>query len=142
MEYAAIREILGGNPGIPQIKNDLDLIKLKNVGITKKALLSFSNYSGISLKEMPTILPISLRTIQRHKLSDHFDASISDQLIHITEVFAKGKEVFEDKHKFLSWLSLPNRIFDNQKPIILVNSIIGREMILDELGRIEHGIVA
>ena len=140
MKYSTIRKILGGSNNIPQLESGFDLIKLSQTGITKKSLLAFSRYSNISILQLHDFLPLSIRTIQRYKPTDHFNPTVSEQVIHMAEVFAKGEEVFEDKDKFFSWLNFPNSAFDAKKPISLLSSIIGREMVMNELGRIEHGI--
>jgi putative toxin-antitoxin system antitoxin component (TIGR02293 family) len=54
---------------------------------------------------------------------------------------AKGVELFKDKNNFLAWMQLPNVALGKRPPISLLNSRFGTEMVLDELGRIEHGVV-
>ena len=140
MEYSTIRKILGGYKNIPLLKNDFDIIKLSQTGLTKKSLQAFSRYSNIPMLQLHDFLPLSFRTIQRYKSTDHFNPRISEQVIQMAEVFARGEEVFENKEKFFSWLNFPHSAFDTKKPISLLSSIKGREMVMNELGRIEHGV--
>jgi putative toxin-antitoxin system antitoxin component (TIGR02293 family) len=58
----------------------------------------------------------------------------------IAEVAARGSEVFEDKEKFIGWLNMPSVAFAQKTPLSLLNSKFGVDMVLDELGRIEHGV--
>ncbi|MFX0194763.1 MAG: antitoxin Xre/MbcA/ParS toxin-binding domain-containing protein, partial [Candidatus Hodarchaeota archaeon] len=44
--------------------------------------------------------------------------------------------------KFLAWMDHPNRALADKTPLSLLNSRFGAEMLLDELGRIEHGVFA
>jgi putative toxin-antitoxin system antitoxin component (TIGR02293 family) len=56
------------------------------------------------------------------------------------EVATWGATVFGDKDKFLSWMKQPNKALDGKIPINLLSSRFGSEMILEQLGRIEHGV--
>lgn len=58
------------------------------------------------------------------------------------EIAARGIEVFEDRVKFISWMNQPNQAFANKTPMSMLNSKRGLDVILDELGRIEHGILS
>ncbi len=60
--------------------------------------------------------------------------------MQIVEVAAKGSEVFEGRDKFLTWMSHPNMALDKKTPMSLLNSKFGVDMVLDELGKIEHGV--
>ncbi len=65
---------------------------------------------------------------------------VSEQILQITEVVAKGTEVFADQENFLKWIQQPNKAFAQQTPMNLLKSRFGTDMIIDELGRIEYGI--
>jgi putative toxin-antitoxin system antitoxin component (TIGR02293 family) len=91
---------------------------------------------------MSELLPVSERTIQRCSSEDQFNSIVSEQILQIAEVAAKGKKVFEGKNKFLSWMNHPNKALANRTPASLLSSRFGIEMVLDELGRIEHGVLS
>ena len=58
----------------------------------------------------------------------------------MAEVTNVGKEVFGDLEKFKLWLNTPNFALGNVKPVELLRVSYGKEMVLGELNRIEHGI--
>lgn len=118
----------------------MDLIELSNEGITKDALLRLVKYLNLSMSQMAKLIAITERSIQRYALEDHFNRVVSEQILQIAEVAARGTNVFEDKDKFLSWMQQPNKALANKTPMSLLSSRFGSEMVLDELGRIEHGI--
>jgi putative toxin-antitoxin system antitoxin component (TIGR02293 family) len=95
---------------------------------------------SFSIGQIAELLPISERTIQRYARRHHFNRVVSEQILQIAEVAAKGIEVFEDKDDFLSWMKQRNTALGNKKPLTLLSSRFGTEMVLDELGRIEHGV--
>jgi putative toxin-antitoxin system antitoxin component (TIGR02293 family) len=63
-----------------------------------------------------------------------------EKVLQMAEVAAKGSEVFEERGKFLAWMNHPNKALDNKSPMSLLNSKFGADMVLDELGGIEHGV--
>lgn len=141
MELSGIAKILGGHRVLhKRIQNRLDLIELSSMGITKNALSRLAKYLCFSMSQMAELLPVTERTIQRYAPNKHFNRVISEQILKITEVAAKGADVFADKDKFLSWMNHPHTALANRTPMSLLNSRFGTEMVLDELGRIEHGV--
>ncbi len=58
----------------------------------------------------------------------------------MAEITIKGLKVFEDRDKFFAWMKHPNSALNNKTPISLLISEGGAAMVLDELGRIEHGV--
>ncbi len=68
------------------------------------------------------------------------DKRTSEHIIKLAELSSRGTEVFENEEKFKRWLNTPIGAFQGKKPIEYIDTITGIEMILDELGRIEHGI--
>ncbi len=141
MELLNVEKILGGNKTLHmKILTRMDLIELSKRGLTKRALLNLAKFLNISTNQMSKLLPVTERTIQRYKSSEHFSHFVSEQIIQIAEVAARGMEVFGDKEKFLKWLSIPHRTLGNKSPISLLDSRFGTEMVLDELWRIEYGV--
>ena len=51
-------------------------------------------------------------------------------------------EVFEDPTMCDGWLKSPCRVLGNVTPLSLLETDAGIEAVLNELGRIEHGIVS
>jgi putative toxin-antitoxin system antitoxin component (TIGR02293 family) len=94
----------------------------------------------MSLKSLSSILQISERTLQRKKDSDLLSKSISEHVIQIAQIFSRGDEVFNSAEDFQTWINTANKALGNKKPIELLSSRYGAQMILDELGRIEHGV--
>ncbi len=94
------------------------------------------------MDQIAELLPISERTIQRYARSQHFNRVVSEQILQIAEVVAKGIDVFQDKDLFLAWMRQRNVALGNKTPLGLLTSRFGTEMVLDELGRIEHGVLS
>ena len=143
MEALDISDVLGGvNVLQRKIENKMDLIEISRIGLTKDALINLSKYLSLPVNRMADIIPISEHTIQKYTSKEHFNRIVSEQILKIAEVVAKGYQVFEDKEKFISWINQPNKTFGNRSPLSLFNSSFGTDMVLDELGRIEHGVIS
>ncbi len=141
MHFAKIDNILNGKKFLgKKIENKIDLMEFANIGITKKALSNITKYFSLSLKQIASLLPVSERTLQRYTSNQHLNRHTSEQVIHITEALIKGTEVFENKQKFLSWLNTHHLVFSGNTPFSMLTSRFGLELVLEELGRIEHGV--
>jgi putative toxin-antitoxin system antitoxin component (TIGR02293 family) len=143
MEQSEISGILGVKRAFRgNIAGRIDLIEISNKGITKDALLRLANYLSLSIRQMAELLPVTERTIQRYKRKQRFNRVVSEQALQIAEVAARGSEVFGDRDKFLSWMKSPSPALGNRTPASLLSSRFGTEVVLDELGRIEHGVIS
>ena len=136
-----VEEILGGRKILQKrIQGKMDLIELSNRGVTKEALLHLAKYWSFTLHQLSEVLPVTERTIQRYTPKKHFNRAVSEQILQLAEVAARGTEVFGDREQFLEWMNTPSAALADKKPLSLLNSKFGAEMVLDELGRIEHGV--
>ena len=124
------------------IRDRMDLVELGRKGVSKAALLKLAGYLGLSVGEMAALLPVGERTIQRYSRTRRFKSSVSEHILQIAEVAARGEEVFGEKERFLSWLNLSSAALGSTTLGDLLSSRFGAELVLDELGRIEHGILA
>lgn len=141
MEASNIAVILGGESVLRrQVRDPLDLFELGNEGVSKDALSHLAGFLRFTMSQMAEILPVSARTIQRKAPKDLLDKAVSDRILLIAEVAARGIEAFEDEAKFRAWLKLPHVVFGHKTPLELLKSSFGARMVLDELARIEHGV--
>jgi putative toxin-antitoxin system antitoxin component (TIGR02293 family) len=86
-------------------------------------------------------LDISTKSLQRYKQrSKQFKPIQSEKIIELAEVTNVGKNVFGSIEKFKLWLETPNFALGNMKPKELLKDSYGKEMVIGELTRIEHGI--
>ncbi len=141
MASLTIERLLGGPKvlGHP-IHTEMDIYELGKEGISKKALMDLSKNINLSIRSMSNILHTSERTLQRKKDIDLLNGSISEHIIQIAEVYSHGNAVFDTMEDFQTWVHTSNKAFEGKEPIELLSSRYGAQMVLDELGRIEHGV--
>jgi putative toxin-antitoxin system antitoxin component (TIGR02293 family) len=143
MQLSKISGILGGKNVLRgNIASRMDLIELSSKGVTKDALLRLASSLSMSIGEMANLLPVTERTIQRYKRKQRFNRVVSEQVLQIAEVTVRGVKVFGDREKFLSWMKSSSPALGNRTPASLLRSRFGTEVVLDELGRIEHGVIS
>lgn len=141
MQLAEVSNILGGEKILgKKLASRMDLMELGSVGVTKRSLSHLTSLLSLSMKQMAELLPVTERTLQRYRSDHHLNRNVSEQIIHIAEVFAKGIEVFDEKTKLLLWLNAPHRVFSGKTPLSMLTSRFGVGLVLDELGRIEFGV--
>ncbi len=110
---------------------------------------TFEDFKKISLKidftqkEWADILHISERTLQRYsKDNTSFSFSSTDRILQIHKVITRGKEVFGSFEKFNRWLRENHSMPEAELSIYSLATFEGINLLLTQLGRIEHGILA
>lgn len=143
MQYSQVADILGGEKVLGhRLRSRMDFVELGGAGITKDAATHLARYLSLSLAGVARLLPVTARTLQRYGAKKRMSATVSEQVLQLAEVVAFGTEVLVSRENFLIWLSLPNAALNDRKPMDLLASRFGAQIVTDELGRIAHGIAA
>lgn len=94
-------------------------------------------------KEWSDILHISERTLQRYAHDNgFFNTGVTDRILQINKVFERGKEVFGSYERFNLWLRDSPYMLEGRLSIHSLASFEGINLVLTQIGRIEHGIFA
>lgn len=100
-------------------------------------------FSSFTMPEWASILHLTERSLQRYKQQKQtFDPLQSEKIIQIIVLFKRGIEVFGTKERFDDWLSSNIIALGGIKPKSVLDSAFGISWLMDELGRIEHGVLA
>ena len=143
MELSQVTRILGGQMVVgKRLESRMDLVDLGSRGLTKDAVSHLARHLSLSLKDMAALLPVTERSLQRYTAKQHLSPTVSEQVLQIAEAVARGTEVFGDKDRFLAWANQPSKALAGKKPLELLGSRFGIDLVLDELGRMEHGVVS
>lgn len=92
-------------------------------------------------QEWADMLHISDRTLQRY-LKDHkpFEGLHAEHLYQIDALADIGHSVFGSTARFEAWLRAPKNIHGREIGFEALRSFGGVQLILDELGRMVHGV--
>lgn len=140
MLFARLFEFIGLPK--PRGKDPLesDLIPLIRKGLAKKNLEKLMHSTGLDLSAMSGILHVSTRTLHRYTGESILNPDISERLLEIARLYARGQEVFGDLDSFKGWIQEPVPALGYKKPLEYLDTSIGIRLLQDELGRIEHGV--
>lgn len=117
------------------------MIKIIRSGVPYSLFNLIKDVTPFSENDWVDILDISAKSLHRYKqTSKNFKPLQSEKIIEMAEVTNVGIDVFGDVEKFKLWLNTPNFALGNIKPVELLRDSYGKEMVIGELNRIEHGI--
>jgi putative toxin-antitoxin system antitoxin component (TIGR02293 family) len=134
-----ITEFLGGQKVVGR---NTDLSQLAEEGLPKQALIVFMEKSNLDESRLYAYLDITKRALTNYKPQEKLRLYISDRLIHLAELYAKGNELFNSTESFNDWLNRPSIDLIGEKPIEFIHTRKGIDELLHVLGRIEHGVLA
>lgn len=121
----------------------MPLIYQSRSGINFDLFSQLASLSLFNIQDWAKFLHISDRTMQRYKKEKkRFSSIYAEKIIEITMLQRFGISVFGSEDSFAQWMELKNIALGGEKPKDMLDSTFGITLIKDELGRIEHGILA
>jgi len=124
------------------LANKMLMILIIRKGIPYSLFDLIQDYTPFSEADWADFLDISTKSLQRYKQSSKsFKPIQSEKIIEMSEVTNVGLDVFGDMEKFRLWLNTPNYALGSLRPIELLKDSYGKEMVIGELIRINHGIL-
>ena len=110
---------------------------------------SFNDFKKIAAdldltqKEWANILHISERTLLRYARDNSaFNFSVIDRILLVNKIMTRGRQVFGTRKDFLTWLRSNPSSIEGRLSLQALASFDGATKVLNQLGRIEHGIIA
>ena len=123
------------------LSDKMMIISVIKSGVPYSLFNLIKNVTPLSEGDWAAVLGISTKSLLRHKqASKQFKPIQSEKIIEMAEVANIGVEVFGNMEKFKLWLNTPSIALSNMKPFELLRDSYGKEMVIDELIHIEHGI--
>ena len=125
------------------LNNKMLIIVAIRTGIPYSLFHLIQNYTPFTENDWASFLDISTKSLQRYKTSvGYFFKPIhSEKIIEMAEATKVGLDVFGSMDKLRLWLNTPNYALGNLKPLELLKDSYGKEMVISELIRINHGIL-
>jgi putative toxin-antitoxin system antitoxin component (TIGR02293 family) len=124
------------------IKTQSDLVDLARNGIPKNAVIKMAKQLSFTGKELSIIINLSERTLQRYPDDKKLEKTASEKAIQLSKLYERGVEVWGDLEKFKGWMRHPNPFLGSKTPLEMLDTNFGFDMVSDEIGRIEYGILA
>lgn len=111
-------------------------------GLSPKSLDDLLQISGSTRLDMAKNLDLTEPTLRKHLAnSKELSTSLSEHVLFLLELYDKGMDTFGSVSEFKNWLPQHNIGID-ATPNDLLDSITGINIVMNELRRIDHGILA
>jgi len=125
------------------LSNKMLIILAIRAGIPYSLFKLIQNYTPFTENDWARFLDISTKSLHRYKTApEHsFKPIHSEKIIEMAEVTKIGIDVFSNMEKLKLWLNTPNYSLGNLNPIELLNDSYGKELVISELIRVDHGIL-
>ncbi len=124
------------------LSNKMLIIKLIRTGVPYSLFDLIRTITPFSEMDWAEFLNLSTKSLHRYRQdAKYFKPLQSEKIIEIAEVTNVGVEVFGNMEKFKLWLDTPNFALGSLKPMELLKDSYGKEMVIGELTRINHGIL-
>jgi len=119
----------------------LDTIDIIHHGIKTSVLFSLEKVLSIKRSEITRILPISPASYDRLRGKPDIEKSVLvEHILSLIKVAVKGVTVFEGQELFRDWLQHSLLALGDNKPIDLLDTKKGCDLIYDTLTSIEYGV--
>ena len=95
---------------------------------------------NVSREELLHAIAVSLRTLTRRQKARVLSPEESDRVLRLARVAARAEEILGGREDAVTWLHRANRSLGGHRPLELVRTDAGAELVVDVLGRLEHGV--
>ena len=109
-------------------------------GVSKKDLESLKAKTKLDYDKLAKALSVTRVTLINKKKQEKFNASLSERIIGLADIYSYGYEVFEDEERFNRWVLEPNQALNGKTPFELLDNQFGREEVRNIIGRIAYGV--
>ncbi|MGB4398895.1 MAG: antitoxin Xre/MbcA/ParS toxin-binding domain-containing protein, partial [Daejeonella sp.] len=111
-------------------------------GLLSSAIKDLGDLFGSNQAYMADLLSITQPTLRKYiKERKQLDTNKSEHIIELFELFEKGVDTFGSLEEFKKWIDSPNVIF-NERPVKLLDTITGINMVKNALLRLDYGVLA
>jgi putative toxin-antitoxin system antitoxin component (TIGR02293 family) len=118
----------------------IEKMQMAQKGVSKIYLEKLKDMANLDYQKLATALAVTRATLINKKKQEKFNASLSERIVGLADLYDFGFKVFEDKEKFNRWMIAPNKALGGKAPFDIINSQFGREEVKNILGRIEYGV--
>ena len=124
------------------LSSTLSVHELLRAGLPRRALLKAIERVSIPVAELLPVFGISTRTFMRLKAEPDklLDAECSGRVWQFAQMLVKAEDIFGTNERAARWLLNPAMALENQRPIDLLTTPIGTQLVDDVIERIRHGV--
>jgi putative toxin-antitoxin system antitoxin component (TIGR02293 family) len=124
------------------LKNRMLIIHAIREGIPYDFFNLIKERTPFNDENWASFLGISIKSLQRNKVKEDFifKPLQSEKILELAEVTSLGNAIFDTEEQFYLWLNTPSFALGNLQPIELLKDSYGKEMVVNEINKIDQGI--
>ena len=119
-------------------KNPIDLEDQLRKGLEYLSFRNLAQKLEISEAALGELIEISYDTLQRRRRNGRFNLNESETLYRVARILERSEELLGEEAK--AWLREPVLALGNRTPLSISARAIGSELVLNLIGRLEHGV--
>jgi putative toxin-antitoxin system antitoxin component (TIGR02293 family) len=110
-------------------------------GLPRRALFR-AIPAGIPVPRLLPVFGVSVRTFMRLKKEPDklLDAEQSGRVWQFAELFAKAEDVLGSHESAVDWMMAPAMALENRRPIDLLTTRVGAQLVDDVIERMRYGV--
>ena len=117
-----------------------EISKLARAGVPRSSVTAVIDQKHTSLADLASVLGINERTVRTYRTKkDPLSPQQAEQLLKYRRLLHQGKETFGSGEAFDRWLRKPAFGLDNERPMDLLVTSEGINLVSDEVERIANG---
>jgi putative toxin-antitoxin system antitoxin component (TIGR02293 family) len=117
------------------------ILKLKEQPLRLSDLIRTARKFDMSQEQLSSLANVSLRTFKSKSKNSLLTFQISERVLMLENLYQAGLSAFDsNEDSFKDWLKSKIPALDNNIPNDLLTSLLGIEVVKEELLRIEHGV--
>ncbi len=122
----------------------IELHKAMREGAFSYAVLGtlMAGFGALKKKDVADVLGVSTRTLDRQRTAPErsMPADVASRTWMLAETMAKASEVFGGVRQAEAWMDKPAMGLDGCRPIEMLQTLQGAEVVSDFLTRLEYGV--
>lgn len=141
---AQVRIVLADRTLHKKTTNIMEVLDSLREGVKAAEMVKLWKDIPFDSSQISLALGMSERTLARLRLTPEkkLSPTVSERIVKIAAAKERAVEVFEDPMKANKWLSSPSVALGGRAPLDLMQFDIGIDLVMKELGRIEHGVIS
>jgi len=120
----------------------LAVVELVREGLPIDLVEAAAGQLGISLQDLTGMGVLAARTLSHSRKQGRLSPQQSDRVSRFFRVFQHGIDTFGGSDRARRWFERPTRPLGGSRPIDLLDTDEGAQLVEDLLTRIDHGLAA
>jgi len=128
------------NPYRASFKSPAVMLSTIKQGLAAEAIGDLIEITGATQVDLAHILDLTEPTLRKHiRAGKELNTALSEHILQLFKLFDKGMDTFGSLEEFKAWLK-HDSIGLPVRPLDLLDTITGINMVMDQLIRIDYGI--